>query len=339
MIKFFRRIRQKLIAEGNLKKYLLYAFGEIILVVVGILIAVQINNWNSYKSDINELIKSYEQMHVSLDSDLKNLNWIIGSQVKAADAANLVMNHILKRQELTSELIRNIQIADNRPTFSPQSYTFEAIKLKGINLINNQELKNQLFLVYEERTADLEQKIEILEHTRKNYYTPWFTKNIIPDTINEYKVKDYNSVLNDYEFLGNLKELANDHWSLIRHARNLSIEIRNLRMQIEKELIRLKKGKKIPVQSEKKLVKFILEGYDSAKEVALSGPVVNWQDENYKMQYKNGKWEIEIELEPGHYLYQYFIDKELVPDKENQDSYPGGKNGEIFSVKYVPYEN
>lgn len=46
MIKFFREIRQQLLAEGKFRKYLKYALGEILLVVIGILIAVQINNWN-----------------------------------------------------------------------------------------------------------------------------------------------------------------------------------------------------------------------------------------------------------------------------------------------------
>lgn len=46
MIKFFRRLRQKLLEENRFSKYLLYAFGEIILVVIGILIALQLNNWN-----------------------------------------------------------------------------------------------------------------------------------------------------------------------------------------------------------------------------------------------------------------------------------------------------
>ncbi|GGD93765.1 DUF6090 family protein [Planktosalinus lacus] len=49
MIKFFRRIRHKLLTENNFRKYLLYAIGEIILVVIGILIALQINNWNDRK--------------------------------------------------------------------------------------------------------------------------------------------------------------------------------------------------------------------------------------------------------------------------------------------------
>ncbi|MDZ7805794.1 MAG: DUF6090 family protein [Gracilimonas sp.] len=46
MLKFFRTIRKKLIEEDNVRKYLLYAIGEILLVVIGILIALQVNNWN-----------------------------------------------------------------------------------------------------------------------------------------------------------------------------------------------------------------------------------------------------------------------------------------------------
>jgi hypothetical protein len=51
MIKFFRKIRQNVLSEGKNGKYLKYAVGEIILVVIGILIALQINNWNQANSD------------------------------------------------------------------------------------------------------------------------------------------------------------------------------------------------------------------------------------------------------------------------------------------------
>jgi len=51
MLRFFRTIRKKLIEEDNVRKYLLYAVGEILLVVIGILIALQINNWNENRKN------------------------------------------------------------------------------------------------------------------------------------------------------------------------------------------------------------------------------------------------------------------------------------------------
>jgi len=50
MIKFFRNIRKKILEQGKTTNYLKYAFGEIVLVVIGILIALQINNWNETKN-------------------------------------------------------------------------------------------------------------------------------------------------------------------------------------------------------------------------------------------------------------------------------------------------
>lgn len=50
MIKFFRRIRQRLLTENKFSKYLFYAVGEIVLVVIGILVALQLNNWNEERA-------------------------------------------------------------------------------------------------------------------------------------------------------------------------------------------------------------------------------------------------------------------------------------------------
>ena len=49
MIKFFRKIRQKLLNENRFSKYLVYAIGEIVLVMIGILLALQVNNWNELR--------------------------------------------------------------------------------------------------------------------------------------------------------------------------------------------------------------------------------------------------------------------------------------------------
>lgn len=51
MLVFFRKIRQKLLSQNRVTQYLAYAIGEIILVVIGILIALQVNNWNENRKN------------------------------------------------------------------------------------------------------------------------------------------------------------------------------------------------------------------------------------------------------------------------------------------------
>ena len=58
MIRFFRKIRLKLVRENKFGQYIKYAIGEIVLVVIGILIAVQINNWNQNRKD-DQILNEY----------------------------------------------------------------------------------------------------------------------------------------------------------------------------------------------------------------------------------------------------------------------------------------
>jgi len=74
MIKFFRKIRHKLLNEGRLRKYLIYAIGEIVLVVIGILIALQINNWNEARKLQNTMKSVYSIIKTDLLSDIKNID-------------------------------------------------------------------------------------------------------------------------------------------------------------------------------------------------------------------------------------------------------------------------
>jgi hypothetical protein len=87
MIKFFRKIRQKLLLEGKTGKYFKYAFGEIILVVIGILLALQVNNWNTNRINknrvsqyakllIEDISNDIEMIEVSQFQAIKNFNKI-----------------------------------------------------------------------------------------------------------------------------------------------------------------------------------------------------------------------------------------------------------------------
>ena len=65
MINLFKKIRKKLLSKNKFSSYLIYAIGEIVLVVIGILIALQINNWNEYKKK--------EQYELSLLKEIKKI--------------------------------------------------------------------------------------------------------------------------------------------------------------------------------------------------------------------------------------------------------------------------
>ncbi|MFK7812792.1 MAG: DUF6090 family protein [Maribacter sp.] len=73
MIKFFRKIRQKLLTENKFSKYLIYAIGEIVLVVIGILIALSINNWNQARIDK----KSESKYLTDIKKEIQNNNSVL----------------------------------------------------------------------------------------------------------------------------------------------------------------------------------------------------------------------------------------------------------------------
>ena len=99
MLTFFRRIREKLLSENNFSKYLLYAVGEIVLVVIGILIALQINNWNDNRKSrlkIGQILKKAREelaLNIANSNDVtvfyknkeKNLGRVLRQEVTMED--------------------------------------------------------------------------------------------------------------------------------------------------------------------------------------------------------------------------------------------------------------
>jgi hypothetical protein len=93
MIKFFRRIRYNLMSENKTGKYFKYAIGEIILVVIGILIALSINNWNeTRKTKITE--HTYlKNIKADLELNLVSLNEFILSRQEAVKSSKIIVDY------------------------------------------------------------------------------------------------------------------------------------------------------------------------------------------------------------------------------------------------------
>lgn len=99
MIKFFRKIRQKLIDGGKLNRYLIYAIGEIILVVLGILIALQINNWNEEKKKVNYIESLLTTVESNLISDIQGVNSILNTIFQKDSLTFLVLADSLSHSD------------------------------------------------------------------------------------------------------------------------------------------------------------------------------------------------------------------------------------------------
>ena len=153
MIKFFRKIRQNLLMENKVSKYLAYGLGEIVLVVIGILIALSINNWNQ-----EQLASEKEEKYLdNLERDLENQVISIDIQTSYAkkyrDAAIPLLDQYHSNQELVidSATSAKFSILTGRKTFVKTDPTYEDLISTGnISLIKNIDLRNALIEYYQE---------------------------------------------------------------------------------------------------------------------------------------------------------------------------------------------
>ncbi len=102
MIKFFRKIRQKLLSENRFNKYLIYAFGEIILVVIGILIALQINNWNESNQNRKKVDKLLVKIQKDIKTDISQIQRLTEYYRNKDSIILLVLNDKITREEYES---------------------------------------------------------------------------------------------------------------------------------------------------------------------------------------------------------------------------------------------
>jgi hypothetical protein len=151
MIKFFRKIRQNLLSEGKIATYFKYAIGEIVLVVIGILIALQINNWNESRKQA----ATEKEFITSLKSDLKQDKAFIERVIKlneprrdAFEILNSNLHHLYTNDRKSLDSIFKLYFRSQR-TFYPISGSYEsAVSDNQITNFRNKELLQKIVKLY-----------------------------------------------------------------------------------------------------------------------------------------------------------------------------------------------
>jgi hypothetical protein len=174
MIKFFRKIRQNLISEGKTGKYFKYAIGEIVLVVIGILIALSINNWNENRKATNLANENYLNLLTSLEQDSITVQKTIERNMIGLGALRKIIP--LKKNaellELTEENLNKylMQFSYAARSFIPKSGVYNLLTSNnGFDLIKSDKIKSLLINLYDyqyKAYEDLDSQIDNKYHNQ-----------------------------------------------------------------------------------------------------------------------------------------------------------------------------
>lgn len=163
MIKFFRKIRQNLLSEGKTGKYFKYAFGEIILVVFGILIALSINNWNENRKNKIAEADYYCRILEDFQITSKIVNESLEGITHRIEISKKIIIDLNKTPNNKSEILNDFLNTLRQNVFVPSTIAFEDLTSSGnLKLITDIQLKNKLI----EYNAFLENTLDLLQENR-----------------------------------------------------------------------------------------------------------------------------------------------------------------------------
>ncbi len=174
MMKLFRNIRQKLAAENKVMAYLRYAIGEILLVVIGILIALQINNWNEARKNHIEEIALLKQLKSEFQSNLDQLDQKISIRKSMISASLKLLYYKDHPEERNKDsVITQILPTLISPTFDPIEDNISSSN--RILLLRNNKLKAMLSRWTTDIIQVTEEEVSWKNYS-DNYYRPTLLK-------------------------------------------------------------------------------------------------------------------------------------------------------------------
>jgi hypothetical protein len=195
MIRFFRTIRKNLLEQNKVRTYLFYALGEIALVMIGILLALQVNNWNEErKAGIFE-----EEILSLIDQNLQRDSVILSKELLKAK----------KGVELTDRLIEQVDLKNYDDSlnywmgkiisferFKSQTIAFEVLQSKGIENISNKGLQLSLISYYDDDIFFVYQSLTDVE---KSFNADWIP--VVKEKFSDFKWEEYHQPIDPKSFL------------------------------------------------------------------------------------------------------------------------------------------
>lgn len=173
MIGFFRSLRRNLLGKNRITRYLLYALGEIVLVVIGILIALQINNWNQRQSDLEQERETVRSLKLEFEKNLIDLEISIQSIQAFIGAGELLLEYTGPEYKdgTLQEVDSLISMTPRMDVWDPSLYTLSNIKTSGkLANLSSEDLKLKL-IEWESFYGNLEDWFDFYVQGGAQYFT------------------------------------------------------------------------------------------------------------------------------------------------------------------------
>ena len=218
MLNFFRKIRKQLAEDNKPKKYLRYAVGEILLVTIGILLALQINNWNNSRIQKELEIKLLQSFIENLELDLQDLKLNYKLHRRSYHSTVIILAQLDQGIAYHDSLSFHFGNSFMTTFFVNSTGAYESLKSVGLNLISKQDLREAIFQLYEvsyknviivqESIAnDIETAHKTILNSRfREYWTYDFESPEIEGAIIPL---DFEKLRTDQEFLYFYRSIAN----------------------------------------------------------------------------------------------------------------------------------
>lgn len=250
MLKYFRRLRHRLLRSSKFRSYTLYAIGEIALVVIGILIALQINNWNEDRKDrltergiLLEIQNDLRETLLDLNEDLEEHYLILNS-------TNLVKKALVNEAPFNDSITEHILncFRDTRTFYKAGGY--EIMLSEGVEIISNDSLRKMITDLYQlgfvrlDRSAEEFENEKVMWPFKQRFFKlsseirSFEYKEAFLDTIfvHQPQLLSYEALLLDNAFIMTLQESQLNRRTKIRRCWAVRSDILKVLREIEKAL-------------------------------------------------------------------------------------------------------
>jgi hypothetical protein len=248
MINYFRNIRHRLADENKYLKYMRYAIGEVLLIVIGILLALYLNNLNLENSIRKDQVKILNELVLNLDNTIVAFERTIQTETSYLNHNLSIIDHFDQKKPYTASLDELFGTYFWTVSSNPVTGAYDYLKSRGLNLIENDSLRQNLSFLFESDFKVLKEENQFWANSfQENISYPYHVKNFRKyhperkdiSALEFAKPLNYQSLLNDPYFVSiNTELVGNRRWN-INSLKVLIAKIDGLKLQIKGELERL----------------------------------------------------------------------------------------------------